>query len=164
MIVTAYLVALIMGIEVVNVQDGDTLTFKTVEGFEIQGRLIGIDCPEVAHRSKNNRKKSSPGQPMGEEAKSRLTELLKEPFEVKSFGREVFGRTLILLRRGSKPSVNEALVGEGLCEVYRQSRKTKDFDITPLEQAEKKAKQAKAGIWGLGRYETPAQYRKRYRN
>jgi len=164
MISTAFLLALVSGLQVVNVHDGDTVLFRTGEGFEVRGRLMGIDCPEVPYRDRRGRKKSTPGQPLGEEARVRLEALLNEPFQIKTFGSDAFGRSLVLIQRGSKESVNEVLVREGFCEVYGQARKTKGFDVMPLEEAERKAKSEKLGVWGLKGYESPAQYRKRHRN
>jgi len=161
--IATYLFALILSLEVVNVHDGDTVTFRTGEGFIVKGRLIGVDCPEVAHRDRRGKRAVSPGQPFGEEAKNRLADLVKEPFQVKTFGSDVYGRSLILIQRGEKSSANEVLVQEGFCEVYRQSRKTKGFEIGPFEGAESKAKAAKLGIWGLKGYESPTTYRKRTR-
>lgn len=161
--IAASLFALVLSLEVVNVHDGDTLTFKTAEGFVVKGRLIGVDCPEVAYRDRRGKRALSPGQPYGEEARSRLADLVKEPFQIKTFGSDAYGRSLILIQRGEKSSANEVLVQEGYCEVYRQSRKTKGFEVGPFEGAESKAKAAKLGIWGLKGYESPAVYRKRYR-
>ncbi len=162
--IAAYLFALVLSLEVVNVHDGDTITFKTGEGFVVKGRLIGVDCPEVEQRDRRSKRIVKPGQPLGLEARNRLADLVKEPFQIKTFGSDVYGRSLVLIQRGSQGSANEVLVQEGLCEVYRQSRKTKGFEVAPFEGAEARAKAAKLGIWGLKAYEPPSAYRKRYRN
>lgn len=148
--------------KLLHVSDGDTIVMKTDDGFEVRGRLIGIDCPEVPHKAARGRKKQ-PGQALGEEAKARLETLLKQPFSAKSYGSDVYGRSLVELRLADGKIANLSLVEEGYCEVYRKANKRGEaFNLVPYDEAEKRARQAKKGIWGLAHYEPPGVYRRRY--
>ena len=148
--------------KVIQVFDGDTILMKTTDGFDVRGRLMAIDCPEVAHKERRGKKKQ-PGQPLGEEARERLRALLHQEFSVKTYGNDAFGRSLIEVVLKDQKIANVSLVEEGLCEVYRKGNKKKlGFSLVPYEKAESRAKAAKKGIWGLSHYEPPAVYRKRY--
>mgnify|MGYP000904822482 CR=1 FL=1 len=151
--------------KVLQVSDGDTVVLSSSDGFEVRSRLVGIDCPEVPHKERRRGRKAKPGQPLGEEAKKRLGELLQAPFTVNAFGNDAYGRSLVELRLADGKVVNQLLVEEGFCEVYRKgNRNKKGFKLSIYEEAEQRAKSAKKGIWGLKHYEPPDVYRRRYRD
>jgi len=157
---------LISSPEILRVYDGDTLHVKTEGGFELKVRLIGIDCPEVAHPARRG-KRAEPGQTGGNEALKKLSELLSLGFEIKPHGLDVYGRTLGELVLKGKRIANLVLVEEGYCEVYHKAGRSKRakrggrFDLGPYELAELRAKAGKLRIWGASNYESPAVYRKR---
>lgn len=150
---------------ILSVHDGDTLTVKSAEGFEVKVRLIGIDCPEVpmAASNRGRRRKAMPGQPMGVEARERLKALVAKPFEIKTYGSDVYGRSLAELQLKEGRIVNEVLVEEGYCEFYKKA-KARGFTADRYRTAESKARQAKKGIWSLKQYESPDLYRRRHRD
>lgn len=158
-------VILVASTQLNYVHDGDTVGLKTVDGLEVKGRLIGIDCPEVPSRARNGRKKG-PGQPGGEAARDRLQEILKPGFSIKTYGSDAYGRSLVELILKDQRVVNIVMVEEGFCEVYQRAaaRKGLRFDLGPYRQAEAKARSAKKGIWGYQHYEPPTTYRKRLQN
>jgi endonuclease YncB( thermonuclease family) len=152
--------ASLSSLQVVDVHDGDTLVIKTSEGFEITGRLIGIDCPEKPSKARKGRQAGA-GQALASEARDRLKSLTSEPFEVKNYGKDVFKRSLIeIVRKADKSLVNLTLVEEGLCQIYKKAR-AKGFDLAPYREAEARARAKKKGVWGLSTYEPPDVYRKK---
>lgn len=165
MTIFLFLGFLVSSPELLQIYDGDTIHAKTAGGFELKVRLIGIDCPEVPHKASRG-KKSQPGQPGGIEAQKRLSELLKDGFEIRPYGLDAFGRTLGEIELKDKRRANLILVEEGFCEVYRKGNKSKrrkaaSFDLQSYDRAESLARAAKRGIWGMAHYEAPGNYRRR---
>ncbi len=149
--------------QVIDVHDGDTVLLESSDGFRVKTRLIGIDCPEVPSKERRGPrgKKAAPGQPLGIEARDRLATLLKSPFEIKAYGLDAYGRSLVEFKLKAGKVVNEVLVEEGFCEFYKKAR-AKGFDKKAYPLAEAKARAAKKGIWALPHYEPPGVYRRRY--
>ncbi|EPQ32236.1 uncharacterized protein PFL1_00433 [Pseudozyma flocculosa PF-1] len=140
-------------------------------------RLAGADAPETGHFGK-------PAQPFAKEAMDELKSLVLgktvwcQASHVDQYKRlvatpyvwlppYVLGRT----------NVSLALVKKGLATVYRQSGAAygeatmwakiwsrAKSGLDGLERAERKAKKQKLGIWSQGKkYESPEDYKKRYR-
>lgn len=143
-----------------HVFDGDTFSIRTSEGLSVRLRLVGIDCPEVASQSRLH-KRSGSGQPLGDAAKARLSELLKAPIELKPYGNDVYGRALVevYLKGRERKNLNLLLVEEGLCSFYRETS-AKGLDRGAYLMAESKPRMGKRGIWGLPHFVTPKDYRK----
>lgn len=157
-----YILLIAAPANVVDVHDGDTLKFKTRDGFELRGRLYGIDCPEVASKDRRHRKNPLKGQPMGNEARDRFRALAGSAVDIESLGKDAYGRDLVKVSRLSDHRlINLILVEEGFCEVYRYKNRSPGPDF---EAAEKKAKASKRGIWSLSGYESPGAYRRRTRD
>jgi micrococcal nuclease len=128
---------------VVTVHDGDTVSVRTGRGlFKI--RLEGIDCPELAQRR-------------GAEAKA-LTErlALNRAVRVETGGVDrydrVLGRVFV-----DGTDVNAALVRAGMA--WRYERGSGDRS---LENAERAAKAAHAGVWADTNPEPPWQWRREH--
>ena len=129
--------------------DGDTITFP-------QGscRLIGIDAPEITHGAKV-------GQPWAREAMMALEGMLGMGLAtVLVFGLDRYGRMLCAVFDAQGYLVNLVLVESGLAETYLLEKAP---FAAGLRQAEERAKRDKRGIWSLGVYERPSDYRKRMR-
>ena len=129
-------------VEVRYVIDGDTFVAKN--GTHV--RLLGINTPEIAHDRE-------PGQPYGQEAKRRLTELIGgqvvQLFTDKD-SRDDYGRLLaeVYLRDGTW--INDRLVREGFAHVYTFPPNFRW--TTGLLQAEAEARDRRLGIWATGRF------------
>lgn len=130
-----------------RVVDGDTVVYP-------QGvcRLIGVDAPEVAHGG-------HPAQPMGEQAWEGLSgELVQGVNTVLVYGTDKYGRMLCAILDHAGYLTNLWLVESGLAETYLLERAP---FAKGLAEAQARAKTERRGIWGLGRYERPSDYRKR---
>jgi micrococcal nuclease len=140
---------------VTRVSDGDTIIVTTDNGTKVKVRLYGADCPEIRHN------KNLPGQPLGDEAKAFVSNLvLNKKVRLNIYSIDKYNRTvsMVYLLNGMV-NVNLELVKNGLAEVEQQYLKKVDRQL--WNDVEKVAKDAKKGIWGLPNYETPSAYRKR---
>ena len=129
-----------------RIADGDTLTCR--DGRRV--RLIGIDAPELAQ-----------GQ-SGSQARAALSRLAPPGASVRLERdvalRDRYGRELAHVWSGSR-LVNEALVLEGWAMLYTVPPNVKYAER--LEQAQKKARAAGAGLWGSGGFAcAPSAYRR----
>lgn len=115
-----------------NVYDGDTLTL--LNGKRV--RLLGIDTPELA-----------PKQPFAEEAKAFVkSRCQQKEIYVDSAGSDRYGRLLayIYVKEGGKfLNINEALVAEGLANVYTVG----DAVNQKLIGLQKEARKNRKGVW-----------------
>lgn len=114
---------------VVGVSDGDTITVLAGT-TQVKVRLNGIDCPEK-------------GQPFGARAKQLTSELaFGKTVTVKPAGTDRYGRTLgeVLLPDGRV--LNQELVAAGMAWHY--TRYAKD---ETLAQLERRAREARLGLW-----------------
>lgn len=130
-----------------RVGDGDTFTCR--DGRRV--RLIGVDTPELKQ-----------GEP-GRQAHAALRRLLP-PGETVRLERDVaprdrYRRELAYVWRGSR-MVNETLVREGWAVLYTVPPNVKYAER--LEQAQKEARAARAGLWSSGGFEcSPGAWRRR---
>lgn len=115
-----------------NVYDGDTLTL--LNGKRV--RLLGIDTPELA-----------PKQPFAEEAKAFVkSRCHQKEIYVDSAGSDRYGRLLayIYVKEGGKfLNINEALIAEGLANVYTVG----DAVNQKLIGLQKNARKNRKGVW-----------------
>lgn len=126
---------------VVGVADGDTIT--VLDGrSEVRVRLNGIDCPER-------------GQPFAANAKRLTSEL--------AFGRSVtveprdtdrYGRTIADVTLPDGRVLNRELVAAGMAWHYRRYS-----DDETLARLERRAREARAGIWSDPRPVAPWELR-----
>ncbi len=140
---------------VVRVYDGDSLKVRG-QGVELMVRLVGIDAPETAGRTR-------PGQPYGQQSAGYLRErVINEKVRLKSYGMDHYNRQLAELFLDGD-NINLKMVESGMAERY-QGRPAKGLDIRPYQQAESRAKSQNKGIWQQGdEYISPRQWRKRHR-
>lgn len=125
----------------VGVSDGDTIT--VLAGTEqVKVRLNGIDCPER-------------GQPFGGKARQLTSELaFGKRVTVRPFGHDRYGRVLgeVLLPGGRV--LNEELVAAGMAWHY-----TRYSDDATLARLERRAREARVGVWSEGQPVAPWEFR-----
>ncbi len=140
--------------KVTRVYDGDTVKAEGHD-IEIKVRLVGIDTPETG------KKKRDPGQPYSQKAKKYLADLvLNKTVDIKGYGLDRYGRVLGVIHLDGR-NINLEMVRAGLAEVYR-GKPPKGFDLTLYLEAEKKARNAKRGMWSQeNKYISPKEWRKR---
>jgi endonuclease YncB( thermonuclease family) len=127
--------------KVVAVSDGDTIT--VLDGTtQVKVRLNGVDCPEKR-------------QPFGARAKQLTSELaFGKTVTVRPFGKDRYGRVLgdVVLPDGRV--LNEELVAAGMAWHY--TRYSKDETLARLER---RAREARVGVWSEGRPVAPWEFR-----
>ena len=137
---------------VLGCHDGDTCRVRSPDNITLKIRLIGIDAPEVSN------KKNKDNQLYGKESKEFINNLIKgKSVTLKNYATDQYGRNLseIFLE---KENVNLKMVESGMAEVYK-GKSDKKLDIEIYQEAEKKAKKSKLGIWSLPNYQSPKDYR-----
>jgi endonuclease YncB( thermonuclease family) len=159
---------------VVSVSDGDTLRFLHVPTWfhsskiksdqkmsevALPIRVCSIDTPETA-------KFGNPGQPFGEEAKQKLSQLTENrTVRVRLLDRDQYSRAVAEVRVGLWPFfkyVDEQMLKDGLAEVYKgggavYGRKGKEGYLG-LEQA---ARDRKVGMWSQKDRESASEFKAR---
>ena len=120
----------------IRVVDGDTVV---VNGTKVQ--LRGIDCPES-------------DQPGGAEAAAAIERAMRERGvgEIEDRGRGHWGRTLGILLDREGRSLNRWLVEEGHAWAY--------YDDGAYEEAERRAREARRGLWRQGGAVPPGVWRR----
>ena len=144
-------------LRVVRVIDGDTIKV-VADQMEIIVRLVGIDAPETSH------KKYELGQPFSQKSTKYLAGLvLNKSVEIKSYGTDIYGRTLAVVFVAGK-NVNLEMIKAGLAEVYR-GPPAKGLDLKQYWKAEEETRDVKRGMWILGdKYISPREWRRGRRN
>lgn len=125
-----------------HVADGDTITMKTEDGKEHRIRLYGVDAPEK-------------GQDLGDASRDHLKSLvLKKPVRVEIMDVDQYDRKVCRLYCEGK-YINREMVQAGLAWFYEYYAKGE----TSLEEAERAAKAARAGVWSGDNPVNPREYR-----
>lgn len=133
--------------------DGDTCTVKKDEGGTMTVRLVGIDAPETSGGDDGH------GQPLGQDAKSLLNELVKgKHVVVRAVTIDMYDRTIGEVFLGQKV-VNVEMLKAGLAETYIWGND--GIDAQSYRNAQKTAKTEDKGVWSLADYESPSDFRKR---
>lgn len=143
--------------KVARVYNGDTILVIRDRTVTRKVRLVGIDAPETSQ------KKYQLGQPYSQQAKEYLAGLvLNRTVSISSYDLDVYNRVLgVVIWEGI--NINLEMVRSGLAEVYRGNL-PKGLDIEPYWKAEKQARAAMRGIWGLGdKYISPKEWRRMQR-
>jgi endonuclease YncB( thermonuclease family) len=125
-----------------HVLDGDS--FILTDGREV--RLIGVNAPELG-------KDGRPGQPLAQQARNRLSGLIKGRTLTLSHGHERhdhYGRWLVHARLPDGASVEEILLREGLAWAIAIPPNVDRLDS--LLKAETEARTAGHGVWGEPAY------------
>lgn len=124
---------------VVAVYDGDTFTLDT--GDKV--RLAGANTPELR-----------PKEEFGIEARDSATYLLLNKKVSLSYGavqRDGYGRLIASVKQDDVDTATH-LIEQGYAHVFLIPPET--LDPKPMLEAQKKAKEAKKGIWSIRRYQS----------
>jgi len=120
-------------------------------------RLAGIDAPEIPKK----RGKYKSGQEFGIQAHRYLSDaVMGKQVVIRQTDLDQYNRPVVELFLGER-NINLEMVSMGYAEAYRG--KTKRLDSKAYLNAETAAKAEKVGIWGLKNYESPADFRKKFR-
>ena len=144
----------ITNIRIVHVVDGDSLVvapgswFPPVFARRQRVRLFGIDAPEYA-------------QPLGPEATAYLTSIVGGRALMKVVDIDRYDRLVALVfKQRLSESVNARMIRDGYAYYYRRyGDQSLGFD-----NAEKEARDRRAGVWRDVRSERPWVYRARMRS
>lgn len=134
-----------------NVVDGDTMDIQFENGKEERVRLVLVDTPETKHPTK-------PVQPFGPEASAFTKEMLagkNVQVELDVQERDQYGRILAYVYIDGK-MFNELLLEKGLARVAVFPPNTRYVD--EFYAIQKKAQEAKLGIWSIEDYVTDNGY------
>ena len=134
-------------------------------------RLYGVDAPEL-----QKRKSEPPSQPMAEEAKEYVSNLvLNDKVRVKLLRKDRYGRALAKVETtpsiitkwivprflgGGRKDLSIELMEQGLAVLYEGGGAEYDSNKEILEQKQNKAKRKRRGIWTQGnKIVSPAEYK-----
>lgn len=116
--------------KVVKIKDGDTVVVLDSTNTMHTIRVADIDCPEYA-------------QPFSQVAKQFTSdEIYLQQVEVKSKGKDRYGRTIGFIIYGDQKNLSEELLKNGLAWHYKHF--SKDEHLANLES---KAKRLELGLW-----------------
>jgi endonuclease YncB( thermonuclease family) len=142
-------IAEIINGKVIGVADGDTVTVLDSAKVQYKIRLTGIDAPEKA-------------QPYGQVSKKSLSDLVfNKDVEISWEKRDRYQRILgkVLL---DKQDICLEQVKRGMAWHYKQyQRDQSQEDRTSYDLAEKKAREAKLGLWSDDAPVEPSKFRHR---
>ena len=148
---TAQLTAIAESIigKLVGVADGDTVTVLDSSNVQHKIRLTGIDAPEKA-------------QPYGQVSKKSLSDLVfNKDVEISWEKRDRYQRILGKVLLGKQDICLEQ-VKRGMAWHYKQyQRDQSQEDRTAYDLAEKKAREAKLGLWADDVPVEPSQFRRK---
>lgn len=156
-VIAVILLAATLSGQVTAVSDGDTLQVRVGNRVE-KVRLLGVDCPEVAH---------GPNDPGQEPWGSRAAEFSKKMvlgkrvrIETDVQARDRYGRLLGYVFVGTS-MLNEALVQQGHAVLLTYPPNVKY--VERFTRAQQAAREAKRGIWSSDEPlpQSPYQYRHR---
>lgn len=144
--------------KVTAISDGDTIEILTDKNERTRVQLAYIDAPDF---DKNSKK----AQPFHKESKEALEKLIKgKDVIVEAFKTDKYGRIegMVFL---DKLNVNLEMVRRGFAEIYHPVRKKpqnyKKYYTDQLFEAQRLAKEEKAGIWSNPSYISPYKWRRR---
>jgi micrococcal nuclease len=127
--------------KIVRVVDGDTVKL-ILDGRQVTARIIGIDAPESVHPRK-------PVERFGKEAAEHLRQLAdgKEVTIERQPGskQDRYGRELVYLRLADDRDIGLTMIRDGYAFAYTKYPFARKEDY---RQAEREARETKAGLWG----------------
>lgn len=125
--------------KIVQVSDGDTVNILVNQQTH-RIRLASIDAPETAHGS------NRPGQPYGEASRKHLADSVAgKTLTLLCFEKDQYGRDVCDIPVG-ETTANRLQVQQGMAWANQQGQ-GKYLRDQKLVELEKKAKQAKLGLW-----------------
>ena len=145
--------------QVTKVSDGDTIHVTTPEKTKLTVRLYGIDAPETPKINQHTGHINKPGQPFGEKSwKALNAKIMEKQVRLDIIEIDRYKRMVGMIWIGDR-NINLEMVREGYAEAYTEFLK-KPYR-TEFLSAEREARSAKRGIWGLPDYERPRDFKKR---
>lgn len=137
----------ISSIDDYTVEDADTITAQ-MAGQRVSFRLAGIDAPEISH---DDPSRVNQDQPYGEEAKSRLQEMLDSQNSLQVLldpSQSTYGRSVGVIMGDNGKNINLDLVREGAAAALPFGpRGSQIFSATEFSRAEADAAAAQRGMW-----------------
>jgi endonuclease YncB( thermonuclease family) len=135
--------------KVVGVSDGDTITVLDGQKRQHKIRLDGIDAPESS-------------QDFGSRAKQSLSDLVfGKTVTVISSKKDRYGRTVGKVMLSDGKDVNLEQIQRGFAWFYRQyAKELQPEDARAYEQAERAAREEKAGLWAGASPTPPWEFRR----
>ena len=142
-----------------KVSDGDTMQITTPERTKLRVRLYGVDAPETPKIDPQTRRIDKPGQPYGKESWKALEGKIKRKMvKLDIVDIDEYQRVVGIVWIGDR-NINLEMIKEGYAEAYAEY--LKEPYRSPFLSAEREARSAKRGIWGLPDYERPRDFKKR---
>jgi endonuclease YncB( thermonuclease family) len=143
------------------VEDADTIRMFMTNGESASIRLAGIDAPEVRHENDDG-SRIWPDQPYGQEAKSRLQEILAQQSNLRAVidptATETYGRPVGMLIGDQGQNINLQLVREGAAaSLPFGKRSTQITNQTEFNRAEEDAAAAQQGMWSADAWQIARQ-------
>jgi endonuclease YncB( thermonuclease family) len=140
---------------VTEVIDGATVQIQTQQNPTVTVRLAGIDAPIIS------RNPLQPGQPLAEESKSFLEQLVKDrAVTMAIYAVDEAARRPVVVLTLDNEAINVLSLKSGLSELSLEFlRDLPDSLRADMEKAQSEARSRSQGIWGLAGYESPAAYR-----
>lgn len=143
------------------VEDADTIRMFMANGQETSIRLAGIDAPEIQHEQDDG-SRIWPDQPYGQEAKSRLQEILAQQSNLRAIidpqATETYGRPVGMLIGDQGQNINLQLVREGVAaSLPFGKRNTQITNATEFNRAEADAAAAQEGMWSTDAWQIARQ-------
>lgn len=117
---------------VVKVRDGDSLRVRK-GGKDYEIRLYGIDAPEYGQRFGDRARQFT-------KARTYKKTVVVEPMDIDRYGR------IVAVVRSQGRIVNKELVDNGLAWFYERYCRDKQL-CDPMEKSERKAREARRGLW-----------------
>lgn len=139
-----------------KITDGDTLVFR-IDHESVRVRLYGIDTPEKFESPKLQRSADNCSvtkeniKAKADLATNYARNLLHigERYKIEVFEKDRYGRVVGIVYLGTKTSYNVEIVRAGFAGVYSQYVKERFSFYKELLVAQKEAKKARRGLWGV---------------
>lgn len=125
----------LLGGVAVRVQDGDSFLVRAADGLRHRIRIEGIDAPEK-------------GQPFADAARDHLESLvLDRPLELRVSKTDPYGRLVAQVHNGQL-DVGLAMISAGLAWHFRRFAGEQPVELRrQYQQAQARAREARAGLW-----------------
>ncbi|KAJ3357603.1 putative endonuclease lcl3 [Kappamyces sp. JEL0680] len=121
-------------------------------------RVAGIDSPETRHGDK-------PAMPFGEEAKTETARLvLRRPIKLQLLDLDQYERVVARIIVDKEVDLGVHLLQQGLAHLYTGKGAQYGGREADMKKAVEAAKAAKRGIWSQSQVQTPAEYKRLYKD
>lgn len=158
--------------EATKIIDGDTIKFyhkldcheqtprsiHVLKEETLTVRLAGIDCPETQKPGKE-------GQPFGDEALDFLQGLIgKKSISIQLLDRDQYGRIVARVMNADGADCSLILLQKGLAYMYTGKGAVYGGQESLYKSAMEAAKSKRIGVWSLSNPQSPADYKRAYKN